>query len=208
MLAEHLQRLLLAWSILAAALFGPGPNNLAVAGIAASQGRRVGVQMALGLVIGGMVWITVGVLGLSALLAASRTATTALVVAAGLYMLWLAARSLRFALHPPPPSIRPGTASRHRVILRGMTLSLTNPKSALTWMSVVALGLGESPPPPVAAAMVTGAAAIALGGHMTYALAFSSTPVSSVYGRWQRWIQAALALIFAYASVRILLWRG
>ena len=208
MLADHLPGLLLAWSILAAGLFGPGPNNLAVADISAVRGRAEGVQLALGLVLGGMVWITAGVLGLSALLSASDGAMAALKAAAALYLVWLAARSFRFALRPPAPAVRAGAAPRRRLVARGMALTLTSPKSALMWMAVVALGLGSAAPSAATAALVAGSAIIATAGHLTYALAFSSAPVTAVYGRWQRGIQATLGLFLCYASFHVLMFRG
>ena len=205
---EHLHGLFLAWTILAAGLFGPGPNNLALAQVSTTQGRPEGVQMALGLALGGMIWLTAGVLGLAALLSASSAGTSVLRVAAATYLLWLAFRSFRFALNPPPPSVIGASLPRHRMVMRGATLSLTNPKSAMMWLSVAALGLGHDPPPAVAVTLIAGAAVLALGGHLTYALAFSSAPVSTVYGRWQRWIQGLFGLFLCYAGIQILLARG
>src|SRR5690606_298959 len=67
----------------------PGPDNLMVLGVGASRGRRLALAFALGCASGCLSHTVLAVLGVSAMLAASPVAFTALKVAGGAYLLWL-----------------------------------------------------------------------------------------------------------------------
>jgi len=73
----------------------PGPDNLMVLGVGASRGRRLALAFALGCASGCLSHTVLAVLGVSAMLAASPVAFTALKVAGGAYLLWLGVGALR-----------------------------------------------------------------------------------------------------------------
>ena len=73
----------------------PGPDNLMVLGIGISRGRRHGIAFGLGCALGCLSHTLLAVLGVSALVAASPLALTALKIAGGAYLVWLGVRSLR-----------------------------------------------------------------------------------------------------------------
>lgn len=73
----------------------PGPDNLMVLGVGMSRGRRQGMAFGLGCALGCLTHTVLATIGVSALLAASPTAFTALKVAGGLYLVWLGIGALR-----------------------------------------------------------------------------------------------------------------
>ena len=83
---------------LAAALLitvSPGPDNLMVLGMGMSRGRKQGMVFGLGCALGCLSHTILATLGVSALIAASPTAFTALKVFGGLYLIWLGIGALR-----------------------------------------------------------------------------------------------------------------
>lgn len=73
----------------------PGPDNLMVLAMGMSKGRSRGIAFGLGCALGCLAHTTLAVIGVSALIAASPLAFTALKIAGGLYLLWLGIQALR-----------------------------------------------------------------------------------------------------------------
>jgi threonine/homoserine/homoserine lactone efflux protein len=67
----------------------PGPDNMMVLGIGMSKGRARGMAFGLGCALGCLSHTLLATIGVSALIAASPVAFTALKVAGGLYLIWL-----------------------------------------------------------------------------------------------------------------------
>jgi threonine/homoserine/homoserine lactone efflux protein len=67
----------------------PGPDNLMVLSLGMARGRRQGMVFGLGCALGCLSHTLLAALGVSALLAASPAAFSALKLAGGLYLIWL-----------------------------------------------------------------------------------------------------------------------
>ncbi|WP_190287752.1 LysE family translocator [Massilia sp. NR 4-1] len=86
------------FGFLAAALLitaSPGPDNLMVLSVGMSRGRKQGMAFGLGCALGCLSHTLLATLGVSALIAASPPAFTALKVAGGLYLIWMGIGALR-----------------------------------------------------------------------------------------------------------------
>lgn len=86
------------WAFLAASVLitmAPGPDNLLVLSLGASRGRRSGMAFGLGCATGCLSHTALAALGVSALIAASTTAFTALKLAGGAYLIYLGWGALR-----------------------------------------------------------------------------------------------------------------
>ncbi|SFU65034.1 LysE family translocator [Pseudoduganella namucuonensis] len=86
------------YGFLAAAILitaSPGPDNLMVLGVGMSRGRARGIVFGLGCALGCLTHTLLATLGVSALIAASPVAFTALKVFGGLYLVWLGWGALR-----------------------------------------------------------------------------------------------------------------
>ena len=118
-------------SFLAAAVLitlSPGPDNLMVLGLGMSRGRRQGVSFGLGCALGCLSHTTLAVLGVSALIAASSLAFTALKIAGGLYLLWLGVQALKSGGGAVAGSEGGAPASLPRLFGRGLVANAVNPK--------------------------------------------------------------------------------
>jgi len=137
----HFEQLLLVYTAYVMAAASPGTANMAIMGIAMSKGRAPAMVLAAGIVTGSLFWAVLAATGISTVLSAYAGALTALKIAGGLYLLYLAYRSARSALST---TVRQ-TLSRAEVswvdyaalYRRGVLLHLTNPKAVLAWMAIM-----------------------------------------------------------------------
>jgi threonine/homoserine/homoserine lactone efflux protein len=202
------EQILLVFAAYVVVIASPGPSTMAIMGTAMAQGRRSAVALALGVVTGSMIWALLAATGISTLLAAYAEALVAIKIAGGLYLLYLSWKSARAALSVRPrraataPAIRAGALWR-----RGVLLHLTNPKAILGWIAIMSLGLGPDAPARTLAVFVAGCAVLGLTVNVGYALAFSTGVMTRAYAQARRWIEGTLAVLFAYAGVRLLLSR-
>ena len=192
--------MLLAFLVVAAS---PGPANIAAATVAMRFGRGPALLFGFGLSAGLAVWGLVAASGLGALLQASPPLLVAMKVGGGLYLLWLAFLAGRSAAqpHPATPSGDDrAPVERGRWFRRSLILNLSNPKAVVAWMAVLAMGL-DAGTGPVQVALVT-ALCIAIGilNYTAHAVAFSTRGLMAGYRRLQRWIEGAVACLFALAG--------
>lgn len=210
-LTTYLPGILLAYSAFLLGIASPGPNILAILGTSMSAGRRSGIALALGVASGSFTWAVLTVLGLSALLAAYASALTAIKIAGGFYLLWLAWKSLRSArsLHDiEAKELAGGSRSPAGYLVRGYVIQMTNPKAALAWIAVISLGLQQDAPFWVGAVIVLGTFLLSVAIHTLYAVAFSTPVMVRTYGRARRVIQTVLGGFFAFAGIKLLLSRN
>src|SRR5512144_3407502 len=87
----------------------PGPDNLLVLSLGIARGRKSGVAFGLGCALGCLNHTLLAALGVSALIAASPLAFTALRIAGGLYLVWLGIQAIRnaHAIDAPQPRKAP-----------------------------------------------------------------------------------------------------
>ncbi len=127
---------LAAYSIACVVLFvTPGPDMSLFLARTISGGRRLGFASVMGANLGCCMHTVAAALGLSALLAASATAFTALKIFGALYLLWLAYDTLRngSALNVRPDRTAPASVSK--TFISGMLVNMTNPKVVLFFIT-------------------------------------------------------------------------
>jgi threonine/homoserine/homoserine lactone efflux protein len=115
-------------------LLTPGPAVLYIVARSIDQGRRAGLVSMLGVHAGTLVHVVAAAAGLSALLAASATAFSAVKLLGAAYLVYL---GLRKILERPGPGA--GTASRPprlgRAFVDGVVVNVLNPKTALFFLA-------------------------------------------------------------------------
>ncbi|MFT7593802.1 MAG: amino acid exporter [Paracoccaceae bacterium] len=201
-MSEHLASLGLALSIFSVGFIVIGPNILAVIGTSMARGRRYGAMLALGIGLGSGIWASMTVLGLATLMASYAGAITLLKYAGAAYLLWMAVKAFRSAA-TPNASLHATQVPGGNMFLRGMTIQMTNPKAALQWIAIVAIGIGPDAPVALGGALVISATMLSILAHLAYALTFSTTPVINLYARARRGIEGALGVFFVFASVKL-----
>ncbi|KMW57080.1 Threonine efflux protein [Candidatus Rhodobacter oscarellae] len=206
-MSPEIYSLFLALGIFAVGFISIGPNILAIIGTSMQRGRRDGVQLALGVGLGSGLWAAMTVLGLTALITAYAGIVTILKVFGACYLAWLAWKSFRAAV-APRDQITARAATGQNLLLKGIAIQMTNPKSALQWIAIVGLGLGAEAPLWLGATLVVSAMALSVVGHLAYAITFSTSPVIAFYNRFRRWLEAGLGVFFSFAAYKVATYRA
>lgn len=130
--AEQFFGFLLAASVITVA---PGPDNMMVLSIGMAKGRLPGIAFGLGCALGCLSHTLLAVLGVSALIAASPEAFTALKVCGGLYLVWLGVNALRSAGGASVGKASDDRQRPRKLFLKGIVANAINPKVILFFLS-------------------------------------------------------------------------
>ena len=209
MLDGYALNIALAFGAFAVGMLSPGPNVMVVLATSMGTSRNAGSWVAAGVGAGSGVWALAALCGLTAMLQLYASLMVALKVAGALYLFWLAYKSLRAALTPGGLHLRSADpASGHAYFRRGVIVCLANPKAVLTYVAIMAIAMDGDAPLWVGTVVAIGTTVISLLGHLIYARLFSTRPLVSAYGRFRRWIDGVLGLVFAAAGAKLLASRG
>jgi threonine/homoserine/homoserine lactone efflux protein len=164
----------------------PGPSFIMVARSAASCGRRAGLQAALGMGLGGLIFAVGALLGLSTTLAAAPKVFAALKLAGAAYLGYLAFRFWQGAKQPLEVQFQLATgrstaSTRHSLL--GFFTQISNPKTAIVYASVFPALLPSSPDTGFQLLEPMMVFAIEAGRYATVALILSSDSAQLVYER-------------------------
>jgi len=113
----------------------PGPTILTVISYSVAQGRRATPAVVPGVALGDSTALTVSLLGLGAVLAASATAFTAVKLAGGLYLLYLGIRMLRAGVTSSEVALQIAPDSRRKMFLNTYVVTALNPKSIIFFVA-------------------------------------------------------------------------
>ncbi|MHA4854229.1 LysE family translocator [Rhodococcus sp. MSC1_016] len=164
--------LLTATAVLALLTLVPGPDMAVVTQATVSGTRTAGLKVAVGVGAGLLVWGALTVAGLSALLAASAEAYTAVKLLGAAYLLYLGLSALRRSRNLVHYAADVSTAA-HRVptMRTGITTNLLNPKIAVFYTGVLTQLVPAGWP-------VGPALALLVGIHAALTMAWLSTYVA------------------------------
>lgn len=204
--ATYLPGFLIILTIFTVGVASPGPATLMILGTAMSRGRRTAVALSLGVVTGSAFWGCVAALGFVTAIKASVSLFTAMKVAGGLYLLYLAFRSFRSAL-TEKSSLQlqaTSTESLKRNYIRGLLLHLTNPKAPLVWLATLSVGFQDVAPIPLLITSIILCEIVAIIVFVGYAFLFSTPTASRLYLSFQRPFDTVIGFLFGAAAVKIL----
>jgi threonine/homoserine/homoserine lactone efflux protein len=115
----------------------PGPDNLMVLGLGMSKGRKQGMVFGLGCALGCLSHTFLAVIGVSAIIAASPTAFTALRIGGGLYLVWLGIGALRSMGGQSAASAQAPAQLLKNLFMKGLLANAINPKVVLFFLSLL-----------------------------------------------------------------------
>jgi threonine/homoserine/homoserine lactone efflux protein len=115
----------------------PGPDNLMVLGLGMSKGRKQGMVFGLGCALGCLSHTFLAVIGVSAIIAASPTAFTALRIGGGLYLVWLGIGALRSTGGQSAARAQAPAQSLTNLFMKGLLANAINPKVVLFFLSLL-----------------------------------------------------------------------
>jgi threonine efflux protein len=205
-IVPYLSTITVSYMAYLVATISPGPANLAIMSTSMSEGRKPGLLLAFGVIMGSLTWGILAAIGLSSLLSSFAWLMTALRIVGGLYLLWLAYKSLKSALGSQrPKAMRTGKDNSNiQYFLLGLGIHLTNPKSIFAWLSIIAIGIKPDAPTSISFIIVGGCTLLGVFVFCGYALAFSTQKMITLYQSFRRWIEGTAALIFGFASFKLL----
>jgi threonine/homoserine/homoserine lactone efflux protein len=156
----------------------PGPDTVYILGRSIAHGRRAGVASALGISVGSVFHTCAAALGLSAFLATSAWAFTAVKLAGAAYLIFLGVRALLERIHDlaiPVDFKRNDTAAAFR---QGVLTNILNPKVALFFLAFLPQFIDSATPFKTVAFLVLGLTFVTTGTIWCLLLAWFSSAFS------------------------------
>jgi len=176
-----------------------------VARTSVAVSRRDGLAAALGMGIGGVIFCTLALLGLHAVLASVPWLYAALKLFGGLYLVYLGVRIWRGAREPVVVLEAAGVVNRGigRSFVFALATQLSNPKTAVVYASIFAALLPAEPPLWVSAVLPPAIFLIEAGWYALVAVAFSAGRPRAAYLRSKLWIDRAAGAVMGALGVRL-----
>jgi threonine efflux protein len=195
--------LISVFAIFIPALILPGPDFVAVVRSSMTYGTRAGLLTTLGVSLGLCLYATLSLLGLSAILVQYQWLTWAVRILGGSYLIFLGIKLLR----AKPQEIdldQANPPSRHRAVLFGFLVTLTNPKAIVLFASVFATAVTASTPAWLMGLMIGLVTASSLTWYSCVSLFMSSGPVMRRFQRARHWIERAAGVCFIGLGGKVL----
>ena len=148
----------------------PGPAVAYIVTQSVDKGRRAGLVSALGVASGGIVHVAAATVGLSALIASSATAFTAIKLVGAAYLIVVGIRRILGRDEEEAAAAAP--ADLRRLYTQGAVVNVLNPKTALFFLAFLPQFVDPDRGSPTLQIAVLGTlfAVIALTSDATYAL--------------------------------------
>jgi threonine/homoserine/homoserine lactone efflux protein len=186
----------------------PGPDTVYILGRSVAQGRRAGIASALGICAGSIFHTCAAALGLSAFLATSAWAFTAVKLAGAAYLIFLGIRALRHSAERMalPGQFKQDTASA--AFRQGVLTNVLNPKVALFFLAFLPQFIDATAPSKMTAFLVLGFTFVTTGTIWCLMLAwFASTFSSKLRGNptVAVMLNRAVGSLFIFLGLRLAL---
>jgi threonine/homoserine/homoserine lactone efflux protein len=188
----------------------PGPDTLYIVGRGSTQGWRAGAVAALGVGAGTLVHICAAALGLSAILAASATAFTAVKILGAAYLLYVGISLIRSAgaseSSPGAVVVRP--ASLRGIFLQGFLTNVLNPKVALFFLAFLPQFVASDAGSKALAFLFLGVIFDFNGTLWNLFVAWSTARLSSRLApsaAFKRWFNRSVGSVFVFIGIRLAL---
>ncbi|MEY2483840.1 MAG: hypothetical protein QOK24_2368 [Verrucomicrobiota bacterium] len=157
----------------------PGPDTVYILGRSIAQGRRAGVASAFGICVGSIFHTCAAALGLSAFLATSAWAFTAVKLAGAAYLVFLGVRALWQRDHDltvPAHFKRNAPAAAFR---QGVLTNILNPKVALFFLAFLPQFIDAETPSKTIAFLILGFTFVTTGTIWCLLLAWFAATFSA-----------------------------
>ena len=207
---DHALVLIGVFAIFIPALILPGPDFVAVVRSSMTQGKRAGLLTTLGVSCGLLLYATLSIVGLSAILVKYEWLAWAVRILGGGYLVFLGSKLLRTgppAIEAGPDAASAGRAaspSGGRAVLFGFFVTLTNPKAVVLFTSVFATAITAATPLWLMATMIGLVTASSLTWYSIVSVFMSSGLVMRRFQRSRHWIERAAGVCFIGLGAKVL----
>jgi threonine/homoserine/homoserine lactone efflux protein len=189
--------------------FTPGADTLYIVGRSTLQGARAGAVAALGIGAGCCVHMLAAALGLSALLAASATAFTAVKLVGAAYLVYLGISLWRSGPRAQAAGNVPAPRAPMRVVFaQGVLTNVLNPKVALFFLAFLPQFVDADAPYKLVAFLFLGLVFNVNGTLWNLFVAWSAAKVGrsvAARGRVAIWLSRAAGTAFVLLGVKLAL---
>jgi threonine/homoserine/homoserine lactone efflux protein len=188
----------------------PGPDTLYIIGRSSTAGWRAGAVAALGIGTGTLVHICAAALGLSALLAASAAAFTAVKFIGAAYLLYVGITLIRSAgaAQSSKSAVVPGSTTMRGIFIQGFLTNVLNPKVALFFLAFLPQFVGSEAASKPLAFLFLGAIFDVNGTLWNLAVAWSTARLSARLApraAFRRWFNRCVGGVFVCIGIRLAL---
>lgn len=184
----------------------PGPDTAYILGRSIAQGREAGVASALGICVGSIFHTCAAALGLSAILATSAFAFSAIKILGGAYLVFIGIKMFidrRGELSLPSNFRRGTTAAAFR---QGVLTNVLNPKVALFFLAFLPQFIDPASGTKVVAFLFLGLTFVTTGTIWCLILAWFASAFSKRLRTNQtiaQWLNRTTGALFVFLGVRL-----
>lgn len=185
----------------------PGPDTAFILGRTIAQGRRAGIASAFGIAVGSLVHTTAAAVGLSAFIATTAWAFTALKFIGGAYLIFLGVRMILAKRQIASVSVIPiGPANARGAFRQGVLTNVLNPKVALFFLAFLPQFIDPAAPSKIAAFILLGLAFVTTGTIWCLTLAvFAAKVADKLRGNAaiSDFLNRAIGSLFVFLGARL-----
>ena len=203
---EYWSDLLTVYLACLVAFTSPGPNFVAITSYSV-ESRLAGYGVALGISVGTAIWALFAATGLTIILSTFEIATTIISIAGGFYLIWLGYNAFKSVFsrqkYQPKNIDTKNIKNLTKSIIPGLTIQLTNPKTALFWLALTSIVIRPDTPLIVIIILVVGCFILAVLWHCFLAFAFSTGPLREAYIKYKPVFSVVFGTIFIGYGLRV-----
>jgi threonine/homoserine/homoserine lactone efflux protein len=195
---------LAAVAILALLTVLPGPDVAVVTRFALTTGRAAATRASFGVVIGLLLWGSLAVAGLAAVLAASATAYTVIKLAGAAYLVFMGLRVLWHSRARADEMQTSARVSNGKPLRAGLLTNVLNPKIAVFYTSVLPTLVPHGALPILwLSILVLTHVVLSLGVLTGYAIAFSRSRSVLHRPKFRQWSERVTGIVLIGFGLRV-----
>jgi len=204
-LMTYLQSLLVLTGVLAVSMISPGPNFAIVTSAAINISRRAGIVSGLGLAAASATWTVLVLGGLGLIIVHAGWLYTAIRVIGALYLIWIGIRMVWEARVPVEAERSQTPASGWAVWRKAYLVSMTNPKSAAFYGSILAVMIPANAPAWFYGAIIVIATGLSMLWYCGVALLLSTAPAKRAFAKGKSVLETVMGVVLIGIGGRLLL---
>lgn len=192
------------------AVMSPGPNFLVITRNALAYSRRTGLQTALGVASGSIVWIIFGFFGVAVIFSQLPLLFMVVKIFGTAYLTFMALKLLwaqfgrRYATDSKITPKDHVLLANGRAFKQGLLTQMSNPKAALFVLALFSSIVSPETPTGFKLILTLVMTAVSFSWYLLVAAVFSHPGFQSVYGRFQLPANLCFAGLLLYLAVNIL----
>jgi len=186
------------------AAISPGPSFVVSVRTAVTEGFATAAALAVGFGLGALIWALAALMGLALLFEVAPTLLTAMKIAGGAFLIWIAIQTWRHARAPLPDADLPAAPrSPISAVRLGLFTQLANPKPAIFFGAVFVGLVPPETPWPMLALLLAVIFADETLWYVAVARVFSAPRARRAYARVKTHVDRLFGGLMAGLGVKI-----